>query len=136
MRHQILEAFLLKHSLLFLLLPLFLLFVKLFSFSFGVSHLFVALPPEMSHFFGQFSGAHHRLLRHPLCPNSSFPDLFEAVLAEFLIVIFLVSLKLLVHPVSFRDVFFNDILPCSLNILGLLLVLGLFGGILDFLSLI
>lgn len=90
----------------------------------------------MSHLFGQFSGAHHRLLCHPLCPNSSFSDLFKTVLAELFVVIFLVSLELLVHPISFRDILLDNVLPCSLDVLGLLLVLGLFRGVFDLLSLI
>ena len=90
----------------------------------------------MSHLFSELPGSHYRLLGHPLRPYSSFSDLFEAILGEFLIIILLIGFELLVHPVSLRNVFLYDILPSAFDILGLLLVLSFFRSIFDLVSLV
>ena len=118
------------------MLSFFHFFIHFFSFSFRVCLFFVSFSPIVLHFTSKFSSSHYRLSCKSLGSNSLFPYFFKTVLWQFFVITFLISFKLLVHPKSFRYVFFNNIHPCTFNILCFLLIFSFFWSILNFVSLL
>ena len=134
--HEILKPFLLQECFFLLLLLLLELLVKFLPFPFAISHFLIPFPPEVRHFLSELPCAHHRLFGESLGSHSAFSYLLEAVLGDLFIVVLLVRLELLVHTVSFWNVFFHNVRPSSLDVLGFLLVLGFLGSILDLVPLV
>ena len=114
--HQIFKSFLLQKCFLFFLLPLFQLLVNFFSLSFRISNLTISSSPELYHIFGQTASTHHTFFCKSLrtyCPLTYF---FKTILTQFAIIIVLISFSFLIHSVSFRDIFLNDVLPCTFEV--------------------
>ncbi len=86
--HDEFEALLLQHRLPFLLLLPTELLLILLSLALQISNLLVTLLPESHHVLVQLLSTKNALLLEPLSLQGFLADLFKAVLALFLVVVF------------------------------------------------
>lgn len=109
--HYKLKPLFLKNGLSFFFLAATELLFIFFPFSLKVCDLFITLLPEGHHILRKLLGSQLWFFLKPLSLYSLFADLFEAVLALLLVIVFLICLELLILAVCFGQILFDNIKP-------------------------